>query len=66
MLRKLGCFAAMIVPLFELVVVRLGNLQEIALSASFFTNTVARLSGASLKDDELQFPSVSLSDRRND
>jgi len=56
----------MIVPLFELVVVRLGNLQEIALSASFFTNTVARLSGASLKDDELQFPSVSLSDRRND
>ncbi len=32
------------------------GLAEITTKESFFTNTVARLSGASLKDGELQFP----------
>jgi uncharacterized protein involved in outer membrane biogenesis len=33
-----------------------GGLAEITTKESFFTNTVARLSGASLKDGKLQFP----------
>jgi len=32
------------------------GLAEITTKESFFTNTVARMSGASLKDGKLQFP----------